>query len=144
MGSVGRRASDAGLRGLTRILLDTHAWAWSLSASERLSPGARAAISEADIRYVSPISLYEVGQKTRLRRWPEMQPLVPRLVEIASEQGNAIARLDADICLAAATLDWPHRDPIDRIIAATCLAESLALVSADAAFDGLGRLARVW
>ena len=129
---------------MTRVLLDTHAWAWSLSVSERLSPSARTTIAEAGIRYVSPISLYEIGQKARLRRWPEMQPLVPRLVEIAAEQGNAIAPLDAHICLAAATLDWPHRDPFDRIIAATCLAEGLALVSADAAFDGLGRLARVW
>ena len=129
---------------MTRVLLDTHAWAWSLSVSERLSPSARTAIAEADIRYVSPISLYEIGQKARFGRWPEMQPLVPRLVEIATEQGNAIAPLDAAICLSAATLDWPHRDPLDRIIAATCLAEGLALVSADAAFDGLGGLTRVW
>jgi PIN domain nuclease of toxin-antitoxin system len=94
-----------------------------LSESERLSPDARLAIAAADVRFVSPISFYEIGQKTRQGRWPEMDRFVPRLAEVAAEQGNRIAALSAQICLAAATLEWSNRDPFDRIIAATCVAE---------------------
>ncbi len=40
------------------------------------------------------------------------------------------------------TLPLHHKDPFDRLIAATALVEGLTLVSADAAFDayGLSRL----
>ena len=36
-----------------------------------------------------------------------------------------------------------HRDPFDRMLAAQALAEGLAIVSADEAFDAYG-VARVW
>lgn len=48
----------------------------------------------------------------------------------------------------AARLDWAHRDPFDRFIAATAITERLTLVSADAAFDDLrgmpGWCGRIW
>ena len=126
------------------VLLDTHAFVWNLNEPRRLSARARSAIEGATDVLVSPISFFEVGQKVRIGKWPEASAVLPRLQPVFRERGGAVARLDSDICLAAATLDWPNRDPFDRIIAATCLAEGLALVSADAAFDGLGRLVRVW
>jgi PIN domain nuclease of toxin-antitoxin system len=53
-----------------------------------------------------------------------------------------------DIGLLAGLLDWPRRDPFDRIIAATAIELNLSLPSADAVFDTLssltGRRARVW
>ncbi len=44
---------------------------------------------------------------------------------------------------ALTTLPYHHRDPFDRLIAATALAESLAIVSADPAFDAYG-VTRLW
>lgn len=41
------------------------------------------------------------------------------------------------------TMPLHHRDPFDRLIAATALIEGLRPVSADAAFDAYG-LTRVW
>lgn len=126
------------------VLLDTHAFVWNLNEPRRLTARARSAIQAASQVLVSPISFFEVGQKVRAGKWPEAGERLPDLQRVFRERGGAVARLDADICLAAATLDWPHRDPFDRMIAATCLGEGLALVSADAAFDALGSLARVW
>jgi PIN domain nuclease of toxin-antitoxin system len=42
--------------------------------------------------------------------------------------------------LLAAVMEWEHRDPFDRIIAATAITRGLALVSADAAFNRIADL----
>lgn len=97
------------------VLLDTHAWAWSLTGDSRLSPGAVRAMTSAETVLISPISLSEIGQKVRLGKWPEMSSFVERLVEILEEQGGLLAPLEPRICLAASTLDWNHRDPFDRL-----------------------------
>ena len=131
---------------MSAVLLDTHALVWNLGQPERLGAAARAAILAATGVVASPISFYEIGQKVRIGKWVEAAALLPRMQAVFKERGGQIAGLTAETCLAAATLDWTHRDAFDRIIAATCLAEGLTLVSADASFDELGprRLARVW
>jgi PIN domain nuclease of toxin-antitoxin system len=45
---------------------------------------------------------------------------------------------DASLWLAAATLDWPHRDPADRLIAATALAHSVPVLTKDRVFHRKG------
>lgn len=129
---------------MTAVLLDTHAIAWTLNEPDRLGRAARAAMEAAASVYVSPISFYEIGQKTRLGKWPEMELLAPRLLEVLAERGARIAPLGADICLAAAVMDWDHRDPFDRILAATGVAVGAPLVSADTVFDPLPAVARIW
>lgn len=124
------------------VLLDTHAWAWSLMAGGRLSDRARASIEQANSVQVSPISFFEIAQKVRLGRWPEMEPLIDRLPEYLDEQGGVVASLDPAVCTMAGTLAWPHRDPFDRLLAATAIRHNLPIVSADAVFDGL--VTRLW
>jgi PIN domain nuclease of toxin-antitoxin system len=125
------------------VLLDTHTWAWSLTADPQLSSGARAAIQAAEAVYVSPISFFEIAQKVRLGKWPEMAPHVRRLAEILRDQGGKVAPISPAIALDAGLMSWAHRDPFDRFLAATALQRSFALVSADAVFDDVG-VRRVW
>ncbi len=124
------------------VLLDTHAWAWSLTGDDRLSTQAVSAIGAAEFVLVSPISFFEIGQKTRLGKWPEMTPFVQRLPELLQTQGGGIADLDAVICLEAGTMAWAHRDPFDRFLAATARRRNLPIISADAVFDEVAT--RVW
>ena len=127
---------------MTAVLLDTHAWVWSLAGDERLSTPALAAINTADAVFVSPITFFEIAQKVRLGKWPEMQPFVGRLTKFLEEQGGLIASFDPEICVMAGMMDWPHRDPFDRLLAATALRQNIPLVSADTVFDGV--VTRLW
>jgi PIN domain nuclease of toxin-antitoxin system len=131
-----------GAEAVTPLLLDTHAWVWSLTGDLRLSRGAREAIGEAGAVYVSPISFFEIAQRVRLGKWPEMEPFVDALPKLLVEQGGHAARLDPAACTLAGSMAWAHRDPFDRLIAATAILEGLSLVSADTAFDGIAP--RVW
>lgn len=130
------------------LLLDTHAWAWSLTGDKRLSGKAVALIEKAENILVSPISLFEIGQKVRLGKWPEMEPFIGRLSELLQDQGGVAAALTPEICLSAAMMDWAHRDPFDRFLAATAMQNGIPIISADAIFDELAGnqhwIARFW
>ena len=127
---------------MNAVLLDTHAWAWSLTGDRQLSAIATETIEVARSVLVSPISFFEIAQKVRLGKWPEMEPFVHRLPAILSEQGGGIAALDPAICTAAGIMPWDHRDPIDRLLAATAIHYNIAIISADLVFDGI--VTRFW
>jgi PIN domain nuclease of toxin-antitoxin system len=124
-------------------LLDTNAFAMLLTGDPRLPPGVRERLIEATRVAVSAISFYEIGQKVRLGRWPEMQPHVAGLAARARDDGYDVLPLTPAAALESSLMDWPHRDPFDRMIATVARHEGLALVSSDAAFDALP-IARVW
>ena len=130
---------------MSAVLLDTHAWIWSLMDSGRLGGTVKTAILEADAVHVSPISAYEVVRKARLGKWPE---IVPHMRALLAEQQTLSAPLTRAVAARAAALDWDHRDPFDRLIAATAIEMRWTLVSKDIEFDSLqgthGWLGRVW
>jgi PIN domain nuclease of toxin-antitoxin system len=86
------------------VLLDTHAWTWSLTGDERLSPAAASAITGADSVWVSPISFFEIGQKVRIGKWPEMVPYIDDLPQLLQEQGGRVAQMTPDIALQASVM----------------------------------------
>jgi PIN domain nuclease of toxin-antitoxin system len=130
------------------VLLDTHAWIWSLLDSRRLSAPIRNLLGAAGPVLVSVVSIYEVAHKSRLGKWPEAAPKVDRLNEEAHAQGVRLVDIDGRAALLAAQLDWAHRDPFDRLIAATAILRGATLISADAQFDDLKALpnwpGRLW
>jgi PIN domain nuclease of toxin-antitoxin system len=125
------------------VLLDTGPLAMVIIGSARLTNTAKDAILSADRVTVSAISLYEIGQKVRLGKWPEMEQFVSELERLTLERGVEILPLTGSASLRASLLEWSHRDPFDRMIAAVALQEGVAVVSPDAAFDGIG-VSRVW
>ena len=125
------------------ILLDTGPFALLLMNSIRISDDLRRVIAKHDIVLVPAIAFYEIGQKVRIGKWPEMAPYIDGLEQRARDDGYEVVALTAAVSLQAALLDWPHRDPFDRMIAAVALHEKVPVVSPDAAFDQLG-LERIW
>jgi PIN domain nuclease of toxin-antitoxin system len=127
-----------------KIVLDTHVFTWVLANSPRLSSVAREVIAQSEDALVSTVSLFEIAQKVRIGKWADMEPVIGRLTDELAKQGTRSVPPSAEICILAGQMPWSHRDPFDRIIAATALVLDLVLVSADTAFDSLPGLRRVW
>jgi len=128
---------------VTALLLDTGVFAMALTDDPRLPPTVRDRIEAANRVVLSVVSFYEIGQKVRLGKWPAMAPFAAGLLERAFEDGFDPIPLSPAVALSAALMEWQHRDPFDRLIAATALVEALPIVSPDVVFDAIGTL-RVW
>ena len=116
-----------------RLLLDSHAVYWWLTGSSRLSgPARQLIVDRTNAVLVSAVSIYEIELKARRRR-----VILPPQELRAALRRNAVEELAIghDHAEYAALLEWEHRDPWDRLLAAQALLEYCALVSVDAVFD---------
>jgi PIN domain nuclease of toxin-antitoxin system len=127
-----------------RLLLDTCALLWLLGNDPKLSAAAKAALLDpANERWLSPISLLEIALKVRLGKLPLPKPYPVLFPAELTANDIHLLPLEAVHIEPLTTLQLHHKDPFDRLIAATALVESLTLVSADPAFDAYG-LTRLW
>ncbi|MFI5246104.1 MAG: type II toxin-antitoxin system VapC family toxin [Gemmatimonadales bacterium] len=121
------------------MLLDTHALVWAAGDPDRLSSRARATIADsATVVFVSLTSAWELAILQGLERVRLAIPL-----ETLFTQGLAALRfhllpIRLPYLAGVAVLPQHHRDPFDRLIVATALAEKLAVVSSDRAFRRYG------
>ena len=119
-----------------KLLLDSHAVYWWMTGSARLSETAgELIVDNANILLVSAVSIYEIEFKAGRRRLN----LPPQELRAALRR-NAVEELAVthDHAEYAAHLDWDHRDPWDRLLAAQARLENCVLVSIDEVFDGIG------
>jgi PIN domain nuclease of toxin-antitoxin system len=127
-----------------RLLLDTHALLWFLADDPKLSAAAKAALVDpANERLLSPISLLEIALKVRLGKLPLSAPFGVLFPAQLAVNRILLLPLEPRHVEPLTTLPLHHKDPFDRLIAATARVESLSLVSADPVFDTYG-LTRLW
>ncbi|MBN1695961.1 MAG: type II toxin-antitoxin system VapC family toxin [Spirochaetales bacterium] len=113
------------------IVLDTCALLWLANGSDKLSETARNQIDHASIVYVSAISAWEIS----LKHEKEML-ILPLNAEqwfssVIEKHSLVLFPLDVSILCAANRLPLHHKDPADRMIIATAIRESAAVVTAD-------------
>ena len=125
-------------------LLDTHTLIWALRFPQQLSSVARNFIDspQNDI-VVSPASAYEISAKVGLGKAPELESLALGLAEAVADGGYTFLAIDEKIALRAGRLSFQHRDPFDRLLAATALENDIILLSKDAQVDVFG-VRRIW
>jgi len=127
-----------------RLLLDTHAFLWLVSADRRLPvPARRAILDPGNDRCLSMASVWEIAIKASRGKLRLDVPLHDLIDSEATANGISLLALEKRHAIAVATLPSHHRDPFDRLLVCQALAEELTLVSADRAFDAYG-LRRLW
>ena len=119
-----------------RVLLDTDAFLWWLSDSEKLSTAVTEEIEHKgnDIAD-SAASVWEIATKFRIGKLPDCEAValdVDGHIRGQGFQELAIGVVDAE---RAGRLPGAHRDPFDRMLAALALARDLIVISADPVFD---------
>jgi PIN domain nuclease of toxin-antitoxin system len=120
------------------MVIDSHTLTWWLERAPELSGKATDVFEQAPggrrPLIVSAVTFWEMRMKERrghflpktlVRRWPALLRRVPwmQVVDVTPE-----------IWLLAADLDWTHRDPADRIIAATALLHRVPVLTKDRVF----------
>jgi PIN domain nuclease of toxin-antitoxin system len=127
-----------------KLLLDTHAFLWWVSASDRITRRARTAIgSGRNVCFVSVASAWEIAIKLSLGKLRIDGSLERFLPEQLAANGFQALAIDLKHAARVATLPFHHRDPFDRLLAAQALEDDLRVVTADPVFARYG-LKRVW
>ena len=119
-----------------RILLDTHALVWGLSAPELLGTHARKLIGDNDPN-ASVASLWELCLKTGRKTALVKDPLEWWSKHVSQNAIESLPILDGHV-RALSSLGNLHGDPFDRIIVAQALAEDMPLVSRDRTLSRYG------
>ncbi len=127
-----------------RLILDTHALLWWLLDDPSLSIPARDAIADSRNEVlISAASAWEIATKARLGKLPQAVGLLDRLDDYLHRDGFAVLAISLAHARLAGRLDWSHKDPFDRMLAAQSRIENAPLVTTDAVFAAHGVLT-VW
>lgn len=116
------------------ILLDTHTWIWSHSATKLLSDNAKKLIKKTltDQRAIASISIWEfammmVKGRINVKIDPKLW-----LDNAIKNSGLKVIELSPEIALEACNLPSDfHKDPADQIIVATARIHNLTLLTKD-------------
>jgi PIN domain nuclease of toxin-antitoxin system len=126
------------------LLLDTHTLLWFLADDPNLSADAKVAIEDpANQRWLSPISLLGITLKNRLGKLPLPAPFGTLFPSALLADDIHVLPIEIRHIEPLTTLPFHHKDPFDRLIAATALVDNLRLVSDDSILDQYG-VNRLW
>lgn len=115
-----------------RLLLDTHAFIWWASESEKLSPRVTLLLSdpENDL-FLSTASIWEMQIKFQLGKLTRQEPLADSIKKQQAENSLHILSVALEHVLALEGLPMHHKDPFDRMLVAQAKVEDLVLVTHD-------------
>lgn len=117
-------------------LLDTHSWLWvQRGDASRFSPRVRAEIEERQRRsqlFFSAISILEVARLVALNQYVLPTSVDEFVEEALTDDGLILLPLTPRILIESTRLPGNfHRDPNDRILAATARENGLTLITQD-------------
>ena len=121
-----------------QYLLDTCALIWLGMGGGDLSADARRRISLASALHYSSISTWEIARLMKENKVFIPSDVAVFVADLKEQYGLAAIPPTDGIMIRAAQLPDFHRDPADRIIIATALANDLTVVTGDGKFAQYG------
>ena len=116
-----------------RVLLDSHAFVWTLLQDPRVSTRARRIIFSGENElFFSLVSLWELSIKIRLGKLRTLTSSVAFVHDQLGEHGITLLPLRYEDVLTLEQLDSHHRDPFDRLLVAQAISHRLTLLTDDA------------
>jgi PIN domain nuclease of toxin-antitoxin system len=122
-----------------KLLLDTHIFVWAATGDRRLPSEAAAMILDAsNTRTLSAASAWEMSIKAASGRWGGAAAMLDDLDTALRDLQADQLPIDIPAAVLAGRLEWDHRDPFDRMLAAQAKLGGYSLVTVDRAFDRAG------
>ncbi|AEH09999.1 MULTISPECIES: type II toxin-antitoxin system VapC family toxin [Protofrankia] len=117
---------------MSRYLLDTQAWLWSLAEPRRLRADTRDLLADtANEILLSAASGWEISIKYRLGKLALPEPPRGYVPDRIRRTGVIPLAVEHDHVLRVAELPDHHRDPFDRLLVAQAQALNVPLITAD-------------
>ncbi|MCL2088277.1 MAG: type II toxin-antitoxin system VapC family toxin [Oscillospiraceae bacterium] len=114
-----------------RYLLDTHTLIWLVEGSSKVSPKIKEALRfSGNTVFLSAVSLWEIAIKSSLGRLELKKPF-KKLLDDLNSTNIEILQLKNEYLLNVTALPLIHKDPFDRLIISTALAEGLTIITTD-------------
>ena len=129
------------------LLLDTHAWWWSLSEPGNLSTTALEEIknTKPNERAIASISIWEFAMMAAKGRIELTVPVSEWLAYATQNTGLKVIELSPEIAVDACRLPGVfHKDPADRIIVATARINKCSLLTKDRKIREYPHVNTVW
>ncbi|MGE3727383.1 MAG: type II toxin-antitoxin system VapC family toxin [Candidatus Sericytochromatia bacterium] len=124
--------------------MDTHALLWFIEGDQRLPSPLRTILDQVDTqKYVSKISFWELSIKKSLGKLHTRQAPSTMLQQIQMTDALVLG-IQSTHLTQLETLPFHHRDPFDRLLIATAMAEGLTLISADQHFHAYEGISLLW
>lgn len=118
-------------------LIDTQVLIWFQALDSRLKPAIYKLLTDLQNEiWISQVSLFEIAIKQKLKKLPELDLPISRIIELTENDEIGILKITNNHIAAYDTLPFlpEHRDPFDRLILATALVENLPVISSDRNF----------
>jgi PIN domain nuclease of toxin-antitoxin system len=127
---------------MSSILLDTHTFIWLSEDDPNLPVSMRDMTEDTDEVFVSIASFWEISIKLTIGKL-SLQADFNEIESRFTETRFQLLPISIKDTVQLRQLPLHHKDPFDRILIAQAINHSLAIVSADVAFDAYP-IQRVW
>jgi PIN domain nuclease of toxin-antitoxin system len=114
-----------------RYLLDTHTAIWFFNGDRLLSETAKQTILDtSNSKFLSMTSAWELAIKIGIGKL-DFAGKAAGFVRLAENNGFTVIPIETSHLTAYESLPFIHRDPFDRLLVATAIAEQMTIITAD-------------